>query len=73
MGISKRKIDAIYELRHAAEEKALAEKTAADAPSPEHRDRLLDAKLALEEKTLTAIALCHECGHHHDPDEPHRR
>ena len=68
---SNRKIDAIYDLRRAAEEKALAEKTVADDPSPENRDRLLDTRLTLEAKTMTAIEACHECGHDHDPRTPH--
>jgi hypothetical protein len=70
---SKKKIDAIYELREAAEAKALAEKEAVDHPSPENRDELLDKKLDLEDKTVAAIAVCHECGGEHGPQAPHVR
>lgn len=73
MSTSKKKIDAIFELRTAAEEKALAEKAATDHPSPENRDKLLDRQLDLEEKTVSAIDVCHECGHEHQPDAPHLR
>ena len=72
MDHSKRKIDAIYELREAAEEKARAEKEVDDAPSPEKKDRLLDKQLTLEEKTTAAIVACHECGHEHPPEADHR-
>ena len=68
---SKRKIDAIYDLRRAAEEKARAEHAAAAFPSPEQRTRLLDAQLELEAKTLEAIDVCHECGREHAPGTPH--
>jgi len=71
MGSSKKKIDAIYELRHAAEKKALAEKAVDENPTAQNRDRLLDRQIELEEKTMTAIERCHECGHSHGPDEPH--
>jgi hypothetical protein len=68
---SKSKIDAIYELREAAEEKALAEKAVDDDPSWENRDALLDKQAKLEAKTVSAISVCHECGHEHLPDAPH--
>ncbi|MGA7357109.1 MAG: hypothetical protein WA431_05935 [Candidatus Cybelea sp.] len=71
MGTSEKKIDAIFKLRTAAEEKALAEKAATDDPSPENRDKLLDCQLDLEAKTVSAIDVCHECGHEHLPDAPH--
>lgn len=64
-------MDAIYDLRDAAEEKALAEKTVDDDPSWENRDKLLDKKIKLESKTLVAIEVCHECGHEHRPGAPH--
>jgi hypothetical protein len=35
------------------------------------RDRLLDAQIDLEEKTMAAIEACHECGLPHLPDAPH--
>ena len=68
---SARKLDAIYELRRAAEQKALAERDAVEHPSPQKRDALLTAQLDLEEKTLDAIEICHECGHEHAPDAGH--
>lgn len=71
MGTSRKKIEAIYEVREAAEKKALAEKALSETPGAEQRDHLLDAQLKLEEKTLTAIELCHECGHNHAEGAPH--
>lgn len=73
VGPSKKKIEAIYEVREAAEKKALAEKELSEKPGAEKRDQLLDAQLKLEEKTLAAIELCHECGHSHAESEPHAR
>jgi hypothetical protein len=73
MGRSRKKIEAIYAVREAAEKKALAEKRLDDNPAPEKRDELLDAQLDLEEKTITAIEVCHECGHAHDESGPHIR
>ena len=52
MGTSKRKIDAIYELRKAAEGKALAEKELEADPGAERRDRLLDAQINSKRKRL---------------------
>jgi hypothetical protein len=71
MGASNKKINAIYELREAAEKKALAEKNLAERPTARKRDELLDAKLGLERKTLEAIEVCHECGHEHADGTPH--
>lgn len=71
MGTSKKKIEAIFEVREAAERKAIAEKELSENPGAEKRDRLLDAQLKLEEKTLAAIEECHECGHSHGEGEPH--
>ncbi|HTU69136.1 MAG TPA: hypothetical protein VMF11_02355 [Candidatus Baltobacteraceae bacterium] len=71
MAISKKKIDAIYDLREAAEAKAIAEKEASDHPSPQRRSELLDAQLTLEDKTIVAIEACHECGHEHEVGMPH--
>lgn len=67
----KKKVDAIYELREAAEEKGRAEEALGQKPSPEKRDALLDAAMTLEEKTVTALEACHDCGHEHAPDMPH--
>ncbi|MGA9943451.1 MAG: hypothetical protein WBE79_05960 [Candidatus Cybelea sp.] len=73
MSDSKNKIDAIYDLRLAAEEKALAEKAVDDDPSWQNRDVLLEKQSKLEAKTVSAIVACHECGHEHLPDAPHRK
>jgi hypothetical protein len=65
------KIDAIYKLREAAEQKAHAERDLRDAPTPEARDALLDAQMDLEKTTYQAIQACHECGHEHTAGTPH--
>jgi hypothetical protein len=65
------KVNAIYSLRDAAEQKALAEVNLRDAPNERHRAELLDAQLKLEAKTQDAIEVCHECGGTHGPDQPH--
>jgi hypothetical protein len=72
MGRSSRKIDAIFEVRAAAEKKALAEKALDDDPGMEKRDQLLEARLTLEEKTIAAIEICHDCGHANGADQPHQ-
>ncbi|MBV9027824.1 MAG: hypothetical protein JO311_04355 [Candidatus Eremiobacteraeota bacterium] len=71
MATSKEKIDAIFDLRAAAEKKALAEKALVEDPKAEKRDQLLDAQLALAEKTMVAIDACHECGHQHSNGAAH--
>jgi hypothetical protein len=71
MTTSRKKIDAIYDLREAAEKKALAEKALEEEPVAQRRDELLHAQIALEEKTITAIDVCHECGHPHSPERAH--
>ncbi|HEV3091578.1 MAG TPA: hypothetical protein VGX91_09100 [Candidatus Cybelea sp.] len=71
MSQSRKKIDAIYELRRAAEEKALAEKALEENPGPKRRDQLLEAQMTLEAKTHDAIDVCHECGHAHDSGAAH--
>ena len=68
---SKEKIDAIYELRDAAEQKAHAERDLDETPTPEARYALLDAQEKLEKSTYEAIKVCHECGHEHGEGEPH--
>ena len=65
------KVEAIYSLRDAAEQKAMAEFALRDQPSAQHREALLDAQVALEAKTQDAIEACHECGRPHASDEPH--
>jgi len=67
------KVEAIYSLRDAAEQKAMAEMTLQHDPTAAHRDALLDAQLKLEAKTQDAIEVCHECGHKHPSDQPHFR
>ena len=68
---SKEKIDAIYKLRDAAEQKAHAERDLEETPTPETRDALLDAQMELEKTTYRAITVCHECGHEHAEGQPH--
>jgi hypothetical protein len=65
------KVKAIYSLRDAAEQKAMAEMRLRDQPSEGHREALLDAQMTLEAKTQDAIEACHECGAAHAPDQPH--
>lgn len=69
---SKEKIDAIYKLRDAAEQKAHAERDVDETPTPQARDVLLDARMELEKTTYRAIEVCHECGHGHAEGEAHR-
>lgn len=68
---SKDKIDAIYKLRDAAEQKAHAERDLDETPTVEARDALLDAQEELEKSTYQAINVCHECGHEHGEGAPH--
>jgi hypothetical protein len=65
------KLDAIYALVEAAEEKAVAEVTVTSKSTPENRDALLDAQLRLDAKTQDAIEACHECGGMHGPHDQH--
>lgn len=71
MTTSRKKIDAIYDLRRAAESKALAEKALEERPDAKRRDELLNAQIALEEKTVEAIDVCHECGYARDDGHGH--
>jgi hypothetical protein len=71
LGTSRRKVEAIYELRKAAEKKALAERNLVENPTPQNRAKLLETQSALETKTMDAIDVCHECGHEHDAGSPH--
>lgn len=66
------KIEAIYNLREAVEQKVHAEKELETRPSAENRDALLDAQLDVEAKTQDAIESCLECGTCHASGEPHR-
>jgi hypothetical protein len=65
------KVEAIFELREAVEEKVHAEYSAAREGSPEARDALLDATLKVDEKTQDAIEVCHTCERPHAASEPH--
>jgi hypothetical protein len=65
------KVEAIFELREAVEEKVHAEYSAAREGSPEARDALLDATLKVDEKTQDAIEVCHACDRPHATTEPH--
>jgi hypothetical protein len=65
------KVQAIYSLRDAAEQKAMAELALRSEPSAQHREEFLDAQLTLESKTQDAIEACHECGEKHHADQPH--
>ena len=65
------KVEAIFQLREAAEKKANAERDLDKAPSRNQQMAFLDAKLELDEKTQVAIEACHECGHEHGPQDPH--
>ena len=71
MTTSKKKIDAIYDLRDAAERKARVQQAVEEQPTKQRKDELLDAKLELERKTVEAIDACHECGHVHEPNQDH--
>lgn len=71
MTTSRKKIDAIYDLRRAAESKALAEKALEERPDPVRRDELLNAQMKLEEKTVEAIEVCHECGYPREEGHQH--
>ncbi len=71
VGKSKDKIEAIYELREAVEQKVHAEVALDREGSSKARDALLEATLTLEAKTQDAIETCHDCGHKHAAQEPH--
>ena len=66
----KSKVDAIFELRDAAEEhgRAIAE-LSADPASVAGQDAVLEARSKLEAATADAIDSCHYCGLPHNPDE----
>jgi len=66
------KIEAIYDLREAVEEKVRAEVALQAEPTPEARDILLEATLLVEEKTQDAIEICHQCSEPHASDMPHQ-
>ena len=70
---SKDKVQAIFDLRAAVEEKVLAQVKAERDGTPKTRDLLLDATLKVEAKTQDAIEVCHACDRPHAVDEPHER
>ncbi|MGA3036530.1 MAG: hypothetical protein ABSE64_03505 [Vulcanimicrobiaceae bacterium] len=63
------KVAAIYELREAAEQHARIEAKVGEKPRGTDRDRLLDARIELEQKTQRAIESCVYCGRAHSDDE----
>lgn len=71
--MAKNKVDAVYELREAAEEHGKAEAMIDSDRSPENIGRLLDAKERLEVKTVEAIEACEHCGEEHCDDESHKK
>ncbi len=66
----KAKVEAIFELREAAEAHARAEVAVEQAPTPGKKDDLHDAKMALEEATQDAIDACEHCALPHAKSEP---
>jgi len=70
--MAKNKVEAVYELREAAEEHGRAELQIDLDHSPENVGRLLDAKERLELKTVEAIRACGHCGDNHCTDESHQ-
>lgn len=69
--MSAQKIEAIYELREAAEEHGRIDAATAQRHDAAARTQRLAAREKLEEKTVKAIEVCHECGRPHADDEPH--
>jgi hypothetical protein len=59
---SREKVDAVYDLREAVEQKVRAEVEVEAHPSQRARDVLLDATLNVESRTQHAIEVCHACG-----------
>lgn len=70
--MSAEQIDAIYELRKAAEEHGRIDAETAHRDDEPARTQRLAAREKLEEKTVQAIEACHECGHTHADDTPHQ-
>ena len=69
--MSAEKIEAIYQLREAAEEHGRIDAATAERHDAAARTLRLAAREKLEEKTVKAIEVCHECGRPHADDEPH--
>ena len=70
---SKDKVQAIFDLRAAVEEKTLAQVAADRDDTATARELLLDATLKVEAKTQDAIEICHACERPHAMDLPHER
>ncbi len=62
------KVDAVYDLRAAVEEKVRLEVALETHPSQAAKDALLDATLKVEDRTQHAIEVCHSCGLQHCED-----
>ncbi|MDQ6929656.1 MAG: hypothetical protein M3126_03185 [Candidatus Eremiobacteraeota bacterium] len=71
--MTKNKVEAVYELREAAEEHGKAEAMIDTERSAKNIDRLLDAKERLEVKTIEAIQACEHCGEGHCDDISHQK
>jgi hypothetical protein len=68
------KISAIYALREAAENHAKIEAEIGSHPTGADRDRLLDSRIELEQKTQQAVESCVHCGRlHADEDRSCRK
>ena len=64
------KIAAIYALREAAERHAKIETEVGAKPTGADRDRLLDARIELEQRTQQAVESCVHCGRLHADEQP---
>ncbi|MGH7660415.1 MAG: hypothetical protein ACRENA_05815 [Vulcanimicrobiaceae bacterium] len=62
------KVTAIFALRDAAARHAKLEMAVGENPSGHDRDRLLDARIDLEQKTQQAVETCVHCGRPHTDD-----
>lgn len=67
------KVEAVYQLREAAEAHGRAEALLETERSAETVDALLEAKEKLEEKTVEAIESCEHCGEPHCDDASHKK
>jgi len=61
----KEKLEAIFDLREAAENHARAQVALELHDTPGRRDALLEARLHLEETTQEAVESCEHCGQPH--------
>lgn len=67
------KVEAVYQLREAAEAHGRAEALLETERSAETVDALLEAKEKLEEKTVEAIEACEHCAQAHCDDASHKK